>query len=204
MSAATPQLYTPDDVAALLVTDFAARGINAVVEVGEWSPEKNRGAPRVVIGYGHGRVGEPAGHTEPGAWLQVAGGTDVARALLDDAQRLTLLVHAPAVGSGESAAAGARRATDQLLRQTFRAIRRAMAAPFREPADVDWPKKDDPRFTEYPGYVYGSVADVELVIASPVLDDALATGTITSAASEGTVIIDGVESSPDTITETVP
>ncbi len=179
---ATAQLYTPDDLQALLEADFAARQIEAVVEVGQWDPQASPGEPRVIIGYGDGEMGEPGGHYQPGAMWAPPGTTgEVARAVLDDAQRLTLLIHAPAVGSAEGAARGARRATDGLLRATMAAIRRALGGPFREQAKVRWPKKDDDRFVDYPGFTYGSVAEVEIVLPSPVLDDAYQTINVTQA-----------------------
>lgn len=188
LPALTAQFYTADDVAAALLADFGARGVSAVVEVGEWDPELRRGEPRVIIGYGRSRVGEPAGHYQPGAvWAVPVPGQPgqsqpglVARAFLDDSQRFTFLIHAPGVGSAEGAATAARRATDQLKRATFAALRRVLASPFREPADVDWPKKDDPRFRDYEGFVYGSICTFELTLASPILDDSKIVGTAAS------------------------
>lgn len=199
----TPQLYTADDVQTLLAGDFGARGIAATVEVGEWDPELHRGEPRVIVDFGDGELGETAAHDSPGAIWPVAGSTDVARAILDDAQRFVLWIHAPPVGSGEGGAAAGRRATDQLLRQTARAIRRAMAAPFREKARLTWPRKDDPELVGYPGFVRGTLCRVDILLVSPVLDDALATGVVTAAELDASVVIDGNASTPEVITETV-
>lgn len=209
--ASTPQLYTIDDLAEVLRKDFAEHGINAVVEVNEWDPEVHRGVARVLLGLGDGKVGEPiAHHAQPGPLWPVAGtgndGTlpDVARALLDDAQRFTALVHDPGSGSGESVASGARRATDQLKRATFAAIRRRLAAPFREPALVKWPKPSQTT-DGYPVFTYGSVCTFEIVIGSPILDDAMYQRTVGAAIVQSSIVIDGVTSPSDSfLVETPP
>lgn len=178
------QFDTPDDVSDILVADFAARGIDAVVEVGEWGPEPDRGTPRVIVGYGKGRVGQPAGHYQPGPMIAPPGTTgQVSSTMLDDAQRFTFLVHAPAHGSGEGVAVAARRATKLLQKYTLAALSRALGGPFREPADVSWPTNSDARFAEYQGYVYGSICEFELVLASPILDDPFNVIRVTEAAS---------------------
>lgn len=201
----TPQLYTPDDLSAAIVSDFKARAIAIVVEVGEWNPELHRGAPRIVIDFGDGDIGEPAAqHYTPGAWWPVTGTTKVARVLLDDAQRFVLWIHAPAVSTPEGEAAAARRATDQLLRQTMRAIRRNMASPFRVAAKVRWPTKDDPATRDYPGFVRGSLCRVEILLASPILDDAFAVGTVTGVQFSDQVILGGVAAPPETSSESTP
>lgn len=205
--APTPQFYTPDDVKAVLDADFGARGISAVVEVGEWDPEAARGEPRVIIDYGDGEIGEPVANLDgPGALTTVPGGgsTDVARAILDDGQRFILWIHASAATSAEGAAAAGRRATDQLMRQTMRAIRRNMAAPFREKARLRWPDTGDPMVAAYPGYVRGTLARVEVLLASSIADDAFATGIATVSELDASVIIDGTASTPEVITENVP
>jgi hypothetical protein len=193
--ALTPQFWTPDDIRAALLTDFQARGVSAAVEVGEWDPELRRGEPRVIIGYGRGRVGEPAGHYQPGAVWAVptmpgqapASPPQVARAMLDSSQRYSFLIHAPSAGTAEGQAVAARRATDFLLRNTLAALRRALAAPFREAVDVEWPKDDDPRFKGYAGFVHGSVAIFEIVFASPILDDSKILGTVGSMTGTSSV-----------------
>jgi hypothetical protein len=178
----SPQFYTPDDVKAILLADFSTRQIAAVVEVGEWDPEIGRGAPRVLVGYGKGKVGEPGGHYQPGAmWSPPGTSGEVARAMLDDAQRVTFLVHAPAASSAEGNAAAARRATDQLFRATLAALSRAIGGPFREPAEVSWPGKDDERFKDYEAFVFGSIVEFDLVLASPILDDPFLVINVTEA-----------------------
>jgi hypothetical protein len=199
--AATPQFYTPDDVSSLLAADFTARGINAAVEVGEWDPEQQRGEPRVIVGYGKGRVGEPAGHYQPGAyWIPPGTTGEVARAMLDDAQTFVFTVHAPAVGTTEGAATGARRATDQLKRATFAALRRMMQGPFREAANVDWPKPPAPSDAGgYQGWTYGSVCTFELVLASPILDDAEGVIGVASVSTDSSFLYpDNTSTQPET------
>jgi hypothetical protein len=208
-STATPQFYTADDVRALLVDDFAARGINAAVEINEWDPEAQRGEPRVVISYDRGEITEPAGHYQPGAiWSNPGGSTDLSRALLDVGQGFILRIHSPSMtGSSEPAADGARRATDQLVRQTLRALRRSLASPFRRAGSLEWPTKDDDDVKGYQGFVYGSLCRVRIEFAAPVLDDAVAyQAPVTEMGVELDVSFDlGVTfNQSDTFTETVP
>lgn len=198
--AATPQLYTIDDLERILREDFAARGISAAVEVNEWDPEIHRGEPRVLLGLGDETIGEPVAHLlGPGPLWPISGTTDVARSLLDDAQRYTVLVHDPGKGSGESVASGARRATDQLKRATFAAIRRHLAGPFRVPVTVRWPKPAKLK-EGYPAFTYGSVCEFEVTIGSPILDDFLHTGTVASAQTSSSYLIDGISTPPETST----
>lgn len=178
---ATPQFYTPDDVQAAVAADFAYRGIDAVVEVGDWSPEAGRGEPRVWIDYLDGELLEPAGHYMPGPQLSPPGTTkQIAAPILDDAQVFSISIHAPPTGADEAAAASSRRATDGLLRATFAALRRALGSPFRRPVRVRWPRQID----GYEGFVRGSLAVCEVVLASPILDDAFALLTVTSAGTD--------------------
>ena len=200
--APTPQLYTPDDLAALLSADFSARGIPATVEVGEWDPELHRGEPRVIIGYGRARVGEPAGHYQPGTAWTVPGTTNVARALLDDAQRFAFIVHAPALRERrERTAAAARRATDQLklshLRRAPSRPRRAVPRAGRRGGK--WPKAPTPSPDGYSGWTYGSRCDFEVVFASPILDDANGVIPVTSVSTDTSILFaDGGATQPET------
>lgn len=178
---APAQFYTADDISAAVAADFSSHGIAASVEVNEWAPEKHPGEPRVIIDFGDGTIGEPSGHYQPGLQWTVPGTTDVARALLDDAQGFILWIHAPGVGSSEGAAAAARRATDQLMRQTMRAIRRALSAPFVQQARVRWPAAPATDEGSYPAWVKGSLARVEIVLTSPILDDAFTVINVTEA-----------------------
>jgi hypothetical protein len=199
---ATQQLYTAYDVQAVLTTDFTARGVNCVVEVGEWSEEFQRGEPRVMITMGRGKIAEPGGHYQPGAWWPVPNTvSDVARPLLDDVQRYVLTMHAPPPPStGESMPAAGLRATDQLMRTVLSALRRQLAGPFREAADVEWVSRDE-LAKRYPSFVYGSLVRVEVVVASPILDDAytLVEGTETCTAM--TLNMNGTITAPETVTE---
>ncbi len=169
---ATPQLRTAYDLQDVLRADFLDHRLAVAVEVGEWDPELLRGQARVMIKLGKGGVGEPSGHYQPGAWWPVRGSTtQIARPMLDLGQHYVLRIHAPAPSSGSDAnsARGANEATDQLLRQTLAAIRRRLSAPFREVASVDWPEKIE----GYPAFVHGSLAVVDIMIPSPILDDAV-------------------------------
>lgn len=191
----TPQFYTIDDVAALLRADFADRSTLATVDADEWGPEKLRGQPLVVISYETGEITEPAGHYQPGVNLDVTmpdGTAAQARPLLDVVPMFVFRIHAPAAGGRkEGAAAGGRRATDQLMRQTLRALRRNMAGPFRGPGSVEWPGKTDPDVLGYEAFVYGSLCRVRIPIASPVADDAYATGTVTELETDYLLSVDG-------------
>lgn len=168
--AATPQLRTAYDLRDAIAANLDERRIPAIVEVGEWDPELLRGQARVMISLEDGTIGEPAGHYQPGAWWPVEG-ERVARPLLDDAQGYALRIHAPAPSSGPdaNAARGAHLATDLLMRATMAALRRQLAAPFRGPARVRWPKKIE----GYAAFVRGSLCEVSVVVGSPILDDAM-------------------------------
>lgn len=189
----TAQRYTIDDLAALLRLDFADRGTLATVDADEWGPEKMRGGPVVILSYARGTFAEPAGsyHAAVDIDTLLSDGTPgVSRPILDKAQGYVLRVHAPARGNAEGKAAGARRATDMLAEQTLRAIARANK-PFRETGEIEWPGKDDPDVLGYDAWTYGSLCRIRLVIATPVLDDALGTGTQTAAETSTSISLDG-------------
>ena len=176
---ATRQLYTVDDIAKILAEDFTDRKSIATVDVNEWGPELFRGTPGVTLSYESGDFGEPQGAYHAAVDIDVTltdGTPGLSRPILDDVQGYVLRIHAPAIGNAEPAAIGARRATDQLMRQTLRAIRRAMAAPLRARGTIEWPGKADPDVVGTEGWTYGSLVRVRFVIASPVVDDAYTLG----------------------------
>lgn len=193
-----PPLFVRDDLRAIIEADFAARGISAVVECGEWSPEVKRGASRVVIGLGDFRVTNPDGHHQPGAVVNIEGTNDVARVMLDDVQTFRIWVHAPGKGTGEAVAKAAERATMSLKRLTIAAIRRYHAAPFREDISGTWPK---PSEKGYEGYVHGSVCMFDLAIATGILDDPLTVAATTQIETETTANFpDGANTPAETTT----
>lgn len=128
------------------------------------------------------------------AWTQRRATGDVARPLLDNAQSYRLSIHVPSPPDVASAnrPATAQDATDQLMRATMVAIRRQLAAPFRATAKVNWPK----RIEGYDAFVYGSLCVVDLVIGSPILDDAVAKGQAIQFSVSGTVQFGDGSSSP--------
>lgn len=185
------QFRTIDDVARLLRRDFAANGINATVEANEWQPEWFQGEPRVVVGYGRFTFGTPEGSDQPGASIEIPDGTgDVARAVLDDLTRFRVWCHDPGSGTGAPVAESARRGTKELLLQTMRAIREALAAPFREPPMGEWPKPSEAT-PGYQSFVYGSFVSLEVLIPSPVLGTRLHVRTIREIEFSDSVNIDG-------------
>ncbi len=194
---ATPQLYTADDLADVIRKDITDHGINAAVEVGEWDVEIKRGEPRVMILYGTGTIGEPGGsYAGGGNSYPVRDSTNVARPLLDDAQIYTLRIHAPGpTSNGDGAARSARKATDALKRAVTGAIRRNLAAPFREPARVRWP--DD---AKYAAFVKGSLCEVEILIPSYTLDDAKSVGVgAGTSTAVSFVLADGTTTPAETV-----
>lgn len=185
------QFRNIDDVARMLRADFAANGISAVVEADEWQPEWHQGEARVVVGYSRFSFGTPDGSDQPGASIEIPDGTgDVARAVLDDLCMFHVWCHDPGSGTGEPVAVSARKGTKELLLQTLRALREALAAPFREPPAGVWPKpKEMP--VGYPAFVYGSFVEFEVLIPSPVLGGRLHVGTILEINFDDSVSIDG-------------
>lgn len=133
-------------------------------------------------------------------WTQRRATSDLARPMLDDAQTYTLSIHAPAPSGVADAnrAVSAQDATDQLKRLTMGAIRRQLAGPFRVAARVRWPK----RFPEWPAFVHGSVCVVDLVLASPILDDFAGAGQALQLEMDGTVDFGGGEVTVVTALET--
>lgn len=174
-----PPLYTPDDLEAAIKADFAARGIAAAIEVGEWTPETKRGEPRVVIAAGDFEATEPQGHHQPGP-QPLPGSTDEARPLLDFGAAFTLWVHAPGSGRTEATGAAARRATVELVRLTLAALRRVHAGPLRGPVRGRFLRPDEigetPQAGAYAAYTLGSVAQFTVTMPTPIFDDPLTVG----------------------------
>ncbi len=185
------QFNTIDDVARLLKEDFEINGVAAVIEANEWQPEYHQGEPRVVVGYGRFTFGPPEGSDQPGASIEIPDGTgDVARAVLDDLTRFRVWCHDPGSGTGAPVAESARKGTKALLLETMRALREALAAPFREPPSGKWPRPSDSP-PGYPAFVYGSFVSFEVLIPSPVLGGRLHSRTIAEIDFTDSVSIDG-------------
>lgn len=99
----TPQLHSASQLAAAIRADFLDRGIPAAVEIGEWSPEVLRGAPRVIIEIADGKIGQPAGHWQPGLQVRVNETPEVIGpvvATLDPASTITHARTGTATASG--------------------------------------------------------------------------------------------------------
>lgn len=101
--------------------------------------------------------------------------TEAAAPILDDEAAYVLRIHSPAAPGIDSGAVEAQRATDALKRAILAAVRRALGAPFRRDVRVTWPRV----VPGYPAFVYGSLCEATITIASPVLNDKrpLVTGT---------------------------
>lgn len=200
-TAGTPpprQYRTIDDVANLLLEDFKANGVEAVVEASVWAPEWHRGEPRVVIGYDTFSFNPPTGANQPGASIEIPDGTgDVGRAVLDDLERFHVWVHhnGDGIKGGEPQAERARKGTKDLLIDTMRAIREALTANFREPPTGHWPKPMEMP-VGYPAFVYGSFVEVSVPIASSVIGGRFHVGTVAEIIFDDSISIDG-NVSPD-------
>lgn len=169
---ATPQIYCAADLREVIDHDLAKRGIPCVVDVGQWDVERKRGEPQCWIDLGDETLAEPMGHYQPGMWWPV-GEDIVAAPLLDDAATYRLRIHSPppsSVTSNANASTG-QLATKLLMMSVCAAVRRAIAAPLRQPMRAHWLTKDEITKAGYPAFFWGSVVDVVIVIASPVLDD---------------------------------
>lgn len=184
------QFHTIDDIARLLRDDFAANAIGAVVEVSEWNPQWHQGEPRVVLGLGDFTYVPPAGTDQPGAGIPIPDGSgDVGRAILDKLSHITVWVHNQGQDDGNGAAEGARRATEDLLDNTVRALREALTAIFREPPKGTWPSPD--KMPEgYPAFIFGSFVSFSFVLAKPIIGGRLHVGTIASLTATDSVITD--------------
>ena len=193
----TPQFYTAGDLRDVIAEDLDARGIGCVVEIGEFDPLTMRGEPRCMIVMGDSVTGEPAGHYQPGMWVPPPGTFGkVAAPLADDAATFTLKIHAPAAPGIDSGATEAQRATDQLRRHIIAAMRRPHASPFRVPMRTKWPT----RIEGYESFVYGSLCEVSLTVASPILDDAREVGTVETFTVTTSFLVDGTETTGEDTT----
>lgn len=206
--AATPQFDTADTLKDVLDAEFAAHGLPIAVEVGEWDPEYHRGESRVMIQMGSGEVTEPRGTQQPGAIWPVTlddGTAAMARAILDNAQGYTFKMHARAPSDVASKTARAsRKAAVVLVESVLACLRRQHAAPMRGTSRVRWPKPWE-QAPGYPAFVYGSYAEVDLVVGNPILDDAFPVRrgdvlTIASSIDFG----DGTSTPPEAVTINAP
>jgi len=183
----TPTVFGPDLLAAALAADFAVRGVDVEVLVGEWETERHYGAPRIVVGEDTGSYDDPAGmRYGASGWIDVGNG-QVARARLARVQKFPIWVHAVApddTAPGDVAQA-AREATTALLDRTATAIARTRGGlPI-----LPWPVTP---FNEARGdFVYGSIRRFDATIAIFALDDPSDTLTADDARGAHQMDVDG-------------
>lgn len=193
------QVFAVDDFRDAIASDLAARGTAPDVLVGEWNTSQLYGAPRVVVGIGPFLLEDPAGMRLQGADIAIDKPPidplnpgayqpdEVASPILSRTQTYQVWVHSVAASTVDPAVAivETRRATTALLDKTLAAIRRSLHGLVFgwTPGKVLSEERAD--------FVYGSVVTFGVVIAVPILGDAMELGASTESQTTTQADIDG-------------